>query len=116
MVRTGKHGDFIDIVELAKVFAVEAGPEVCNEDLGALVQSDSSSVEDCFVAETVKVLGEEVDEAGGRVLGAVDAVGKATSELLERFSQHKVNRYKVGLECLHCRERHQPRASTVLAL
>lgn len=82
---TGKHGDFIDVVELAKVFAVEAGPEVCNEDLGALVQPDPPSVEHCFVAETVEVLGQKVDEAGGGVVGAVDAVGKATSELLETW-------------------------------
>jgi hypothetical protein len=80
---TGKHGYFINVVELAKVFAVEAGPEVCDEDLGALVQPDSPSVEDCFVAETVEVLSEEVDEAGGGVVGAVDAVGKAASELLK---------------------------------
>lgn len=73
-------------MELAKVFAVETGPEVCNEDLGALIQSNSLSVEDCFITEAVETLSEEVDKAGGRVVGAVDAVGKATSELLRILS------------------------------
>lgn len=90
-VLTGKHGDFINVVELAKVFAVEAGPKICNEDLGALVQPDPLPVEDCLVAEAVEVLGDQVDKAGGRVVGAIDAIGKAASEFLGILSVHKTS-------------------------
>jgi hypothetical protein len=114
-IRTGKHSDFIDIVELAKVFAVEAGPKVCDENLGALVQTDSLSIENGFVTEAVKILSDKVDKAGGRVVGAVDAVCKASSELLEMMSQYTDTQWTRCL-CLHCRVHRQPHASTVFAL
>lgn len=78
-------------MELPKVFTVEAGPEVCNEDLGTLIQPNPLSVEDCFIAEAVEALGDDVDKAGGRVVGAVNAIGKATSELLGIPSQFMEN-------------------------
>ena len=40
-----EHGDLIDIVERAKALAFEAGPEVRDEDLGALVEPDCRAFE-----------------------------------------------------------------------
>lgn len=35
-----KHGDLVNVMEIAKVFAVEAGPQVRDQDLCALVETD----------------------------------------------------------------------------
>jgi hypothetical protein len=48
-------------------------------------------VENCFITEAVEALGYDVDKTGGRVVGAVNAVGKATSELLGVPSQFMEN-------------------------
>lgn len=40
-----EHGDVIDVVEVAEALAFEAGPEVCDEDLGALVEPDCGAFE-----------------------------------------------------------------------
>ena len=45
-----EHGDLIDVMEIAKVLAFEAGPEICDEDLGALVETH------CGVFELVTVV------------------------------------------------------------
>jgi hypothetical protein len=52
---TCEHGNLIDIVEFTEVFAVEAGPEIGNQDLSTLVETYSLSVEDCLIAETGEV-------------------------------------------------------------
>lgn len=78
-----EHGDFVDIVEFSKVLAVEAGPEVRDQNLSSLVQPYLFTVEDCLVAEAGKILGEEVNEASRGVVDAVDAVCEAAVEFLE---------------------------------
>ena len=40
-----EHGDLMDVVEVAEVLAFEAGPEVCDEDLGPLVEPDCRAFE-----------------------------------------------------------------------
>ena len=40
-----EHGDLIDVMERAKALALEAGPEVCDEDLGALVETHGGAFE-----------------------------------------------------------------------
>ena len=35
-----EHGDLVNVVEVAEALALEAGPEVGDEDLGALVEAD----------------------------------------------------------------------------
>jgi len=69
-------------VELAEVFAVEARPQICDENLGAFEESYSFSVEAYLVAEAGKVFGYQVDQACSGVVGVVDAVNKAAFELL----------------------------------
>ena len=40
-----EHGDLIDVMERAEALAFEASPEVCNEDLGALVETNCTAFE-----------------------------------------------------------------------
>lgn len=77
-----EHCDLVDIVEFSKVLAVEAGPEIRDKDLSALVQPHLLAVEDCLVAEAGEILGEEVDEACCGVVDAVDAVCEAAAKFL----------------------------------
>jgi hypothetical protein len=44
-------------MEFAEIFAVEAGPQVCDQDLGALENPYPLSVEAGLIAEASKVLG-----------------------------------------------------------
>lgn len=55
-IHTCKHGDLVDIVELPEIFSVETGPQVGYQNLGSLVESDSSPVEDGLVTETGEAL------------------------------------------------------------
>lgn len=57
----GEHGDLIDVMERAKALAFEAGPEVCNEDLGALVETDCGAFELVTVVQAGEVVDNEVD-------------------------------------------------------
>lgn len=69
-----KHGDLVDVVELAVALAGEARPDVGHEDLGALEEADGplALLEGELVAEAGEVLREDVDEAGGGGVGRVD--------------------------------------------
>lgn len=69
----GEHGDVVDVVEAAGAVAVEAGPEVRDEDLRALVKADGVAIVAVTVVEAGEVVDEEVDEGGGGVLGLLDA-------------------------------------------
>ena len=55
--RTGEHGDFVNVLKFSKVFAVETCPEVCDENLGPLVQSHLAALEDCLITEAFEILG-----------------------------------------------------------
>lgn len=79
---TCKHGDFVNVMELPKVFAVEAGPQVSNQNLSPLVQSHPSAMEDRFISETGEVLCKQVHESCGGFVNTVNAVGEATTEFL----------------------------------
>ena len=80
----GEHGDLIDVVEGAEAGALEAGPEVRHEDLGAFVEPDGGG--GVFVAVAVIEAGEavddEVDERGGGSFGFVDAGGELAVEMV----------------------------------
>ena len=66
----GEHGDVVDVVEGAVgALAVEAGPEVGDEDLGALVEADGVVEVAVAVVEGGEVVDEEVDEGGGGFVG-----------------------------------------------
>ena len=58
----GEHGDLVDVVELAVGFSVEARPQVGDENLGSLQESDgfSGTFELVFVAEGREVSRKEV--------------------------------------------------------
>ena len=74
----GEHGDLVDVVEVAGALAVEAGPEVGDEDLGALVQADGGGFVGVAVVEAGEVVDEEVDEGGGGSFGFFDASGESS--------------------------------------
>jgi len=59
----GKHGDFVNVVELAVRLAVKRGPQVGDEDLRALEEAHFFALKGAFVAEAGEFLGEQVDEA-----------------------------------------------------
>lgn len=82
IVLTCKHSDLIYVVEIAIAFALEAGPQVRDQDLGALVKTHPAPLEDRLVPEAGEVLCEQVDERCGGVVRVVDAVGEARVELL----------------------------------
>lgn len=77
-----EHSDFVDVMEFTKVFAVETGPQICDEYLRTLKETHSFSVEACLITEAGKVLGYQIDQASSGVVGVVDAVDKAASEFL----------------------------------
>ena len=58
-----EHGDLVDIPEGAVALAVEARPQVGNEDLGPLEEADGSLVaaEHVFVTEAAEVARQDVD-------------------------------------------------------
>jgi len=66
----GKHGDFVNVPESAEALAVEAGPEVGHEDLGALEKANgfAAAFELVLVAERGEVPCEVVDKLGSRTL------------------------------------------------
>ena len=78
----GEHGYLVDVVEVAEGGALEAGPEVGDEDLGALVEADGGVFFFVLVAvvEAGEVVDEEVDEGGGGSVGLVDAGGEFAVE------------------------------------
>ena len=76
----GEHGDPVDVVEAAEAVALEAGPEVRDEDLRALVEADGGAAEGVAVVEAGEVVGDEVDEGGGRPVGLRDAGGEGAVE------------------------------------
>jgi hypothetical protein len=61
-------------MKLAKRFTLKTSPQIGNQDLRALVKAHSTAVKGCLVAETGKIVGEEVDQSRGRLVGVVDAV------------------------------------------
>lgn len=72
----GKHGDLVNVAELAPRLALEAGPEVGDEDLGAFEEADGlgSPIEVVLVAEARKVAGQQVDETGRAGVGGGDYI------------------------------------------
>jgi len=79
-------------VEIAIAFALEAGPQVRDEDLGALVEAHLAPLEGHLVPEAGEVLCEQVDERRSGVVRLVDAVGEARVESLVFQSVNKIAR------------------------
>lgn len=79
-----KHSDFANVVKATVVLAVETGPDVRYEDLGPFKESDwlVAAFVKVFVAETLEVFGEGVDEAGSGAFGRVDQVCYGTTVAL----------------------------------
>ena len=57
-MQTCKGGDFRDVVEAPVALAFEAGPEVCDEDLSALVEAYFLVFEFHFIPEAEEVVDE----------------------------------------------------------
>jgi len=69
---TGKHSQLIDVMELAKTLALERSPQVCNQDLCALMDPDGLAVELRFVPEQWEVFDQTIDQPRSRVLRVRD--------------------------------------------
>lgn len=78
----GEHGDLVDVVEAAGALAVEAGPEVGDEDLRALVQADGVAFVGVAVVEAGEVVDEEVDEGGGGSFAFFNAGGESPGKFV----------------------------------
>lgn len=81
-VRTGEHGNLVDVLKIPISFPLEASPEVCDEDLGALVEMHRFAFEGCFVTEAWEVFDEDVDEGGSRAGRLFNAGCEAAVETL----------------------------------
>jgi hypothetical protein len=77
-----KHGDFVNVVELAVRGAVKGGPEVGDEDLGALEETHALALKGALVAEAGEGRGERVDEARGGLRGGGYEGGDAAGVFL----------------------------------
>lgn len=79
-----KHGNLVDVLELAPGLAVEARPQVRDKDLGPLEYADGllAAVELVLVPEADKVAGQGVDQPRRRVLARGDQVRDATRVFL----------------------------------
>lgn len=69
-------------MEFPVAFPVETCPQIGDEDLGSLVESDSPALERGLVPEAGEALCQQVDQSGGGVVGVVNAVGEAALEVL----------------------------------
>lgn len=82
----GKHGDFVNVPERTKTLTLEASPQIGNEDLGPLEETDGflslAALKGELVAEAGKILCEQVDEPGGGAFGSGYAVGEAAGVFL----------------------------------
>lgn len=76
-----EHGETGDVVEGAVGRPVEAGPQVGDEDLRALVQTDFAAVERGGIAEVREVLDQHVHQSCGGAVGSSDNIGWATAKL-----------------------------------
>lgn len=79
----GKDSKLVDIIELTVAVSVEACPQVCNENLGSLQDTNGLFVlEADFVTKAVEVFGQQVYESCGGPVGFGDAVYEAASVFL----------------------------------
>jgi hypothetical protein len=73
-----KHGDFIYIVKMPIIFAIESGPEICHADLSSLEKADILPVlKTNNVVETGEVLSEDVDKSSSGMVGSLYALYEA---------------------------------------
>lgn len=61
---TRKHGDLIDVIEIAKAFTFEAGPNVCYKNLSSLVKADCAVIKSMPVVETREIIDDKINESG----------------------------------------------------
>lgn len=73
---TGKGGNLIDILKLPPALAVEAGPEIGDEDLGAFEEAHGLALEANVVVEAGQLIGQKIDQRCGGSVGRRDAVGE----------------------------------------
>lgn len=83
---TSKHGDTINVVELAIILFVECSPNVGDKNLWSLHDADRTLLEYRFITEACKVMSEEVDEFAGTFVGCFDKVGHAAVIFLYNVS------------------------------
>jgi hypothetical protein len=60
-LRAGKHGNLINVIELAVSLAVKRRPQIRNKDLRSLQEAHLLALKCAFVPETRELLGKEVD-------------------------------------------------------
>jgi hypothetical protein len=58
---TSKHGNLINVIELAVSLAVKRRPQIRNKDLRSLQEAHLLALKCAFVPETRELLGKEVD-------------------------------------------------------
>ena len=79
---TCKHCDLVDVREKTVTFTFEAGPQICNENLGTFVEANSLIFEVMGVIETWKFLDQEIYDSSCRAIGFLQKIDKAPIRLL----------------------------------
>lgn len=59
-----EHCDFVDVVEFAIAFALEACPQIGNEDLRSFVEAHRLAFETSLVLKAGEVVDDEVHQRG----------------------------------------------------
>lgn len=79
-----KHGDLIDVPERPEPFSLEARPQVGDQDLRSLEETNGfpAPLPMELVPEAREILGQQVDEPRGGAVGRLYAVGEAACVFL----------------------------------
>lgn len=80
--RTRKHGNVVNVVELAVIFSVESSPDVGDEDLRTLHDAHSAAFKFGAVIEAREVVREEIYEFPGAVISSGYEIYHSAFELL----------------------------------
>ena len=81
-MQTCKGCDFCNIVEPPIALAIEAGPQVCNEDLCTLVEAHFLALEFYLISKAGEVFHYQVHQCSSRTSGFFDTSREATLETL----------------------------------
>ena len=80
--RTCKHCDLVNVGEEAVAFTLEAGPQICNENLRTFMEVNCLIFEVMGVIETWKFLGKKIYDNSCRAICFLQKIDKASIKLL----------------------------------
>jgi len=79
----GKYGDFVNVIESTKPFAIKSSPYICYTNLCSLQKPNTFPVLKTHdIIEAGKVIGKKVDQGRSGVTGFCNAVREAALVLL----------------------------------